>query len=760
MEKQRGGNPAAPQWLVRVHHVNREIAGAGCLVDDSHIMTCAHVVYDAGAGPGEIISVDFVFATGVTVCQAEVLAEYWCPPDQHGNGGLATLRLLTERPPGTLPAPLVRTHKVFGHECRLYGFPRGQMGGAWARGTLLNFFPPTDTSPDSHNNSTDPGWIQLEANAVQGRRIDKGFAGAPIWDETLHMVIGIMMLPALPAKGNTAALPYDACCISTDALTRAFPPLRETIVEALPPSRQPLSNMPFHLLASPYTDRPETHASVAKGLRNQAVTVITRPRTAPAIGGMGKTQLALSYAKRSLETERYRFGWWIRAGNPITLSSDYLALGHILKSVPASTETSPQARRHAIRNALEKQEDWLLIFDEVPAPADIALLLPSSRRSHILITSGNRNGWHKIGATSVQIDAFAEKPAQLFLLSHTKGNDTAGTNLPGTGVDTAAPADEAQANALATVLERFALGLAQAGTIIRVTGRSLAACRQLAQPMPDLRRQAPLDQEEAFPASRQLILAVLQEDSTECARALACLYAWLASEDIPDFLFAGTPQTQENLAELVKLGILTRNPADNASSMHPFVQETIRTGHKAEAEHTLNSVMQRLRQIYPDRTRQEAGRGKGSNRTAIRVRILPHMIAVCNHAFTHGLTPQATHDTTLHPVPPSASTFTPISRSDLTVETLADLLDWAAIHMEQEDSYRAEAQIMRNEALIFRMKSLGPRHPATIMAMERLASLLHRHKERETITELRERFPITREELWETPSGRLERRKI
>jgi formylglycine-generating enzyme required for sulfatase activity len=79
------------------------------------------------------------------------------------------------------PVTLVpSTAGVWGHKFRAFGFPANNDQGIWALGTLLekNAF----------------GWIQIQdTNDVKGYFIKPGFSGAPVWDETLAGVAGMIV---------------------------------------------------------------------------------------------------------------------------------------------------------------------------------------------------------------------------------------------------------------------------------------------------------------------------------------------------------------------------------------------------------------------------------------------------------------------------------------------------------------------------------------------------------------------------------------
>src|SRR5688500_10902618 len=106
------------------------------------------------------------------------------------------------------------------------------------------------------------------------------------------------------------------------------------------------------------------------------------------LGGVGKTQLAMEYAYRHMN--EYAIVWWVRAEDPTTLIGDFLKLGERLAAGIAK-DASPEVVCDAIRRALDRRNDWLLIFDNAPGPYAVSHVLPQGCAGHVLITSRNPN---------------------------------------------------------------------------------------------------------------------------------------------------------------------------------------------------------------------------------------------------------------------------------------------------------------------------------------------------------------------------------
>lgn len=162
----------------------KTVIGAGFLISDRHLMTCAHVVTAALKLPRNtlelpagIVEFDFpLLAPGQRV-PAKVV--FWQPiqPGQVGED-IAVLEVsLAPLPSGAQSVRLVTADELWGHPFRIFGFPKDRDDGIWASGVLRE-----------HQAGQ---WVQIEDIKAQGYPIEPGFSGAPVWDETLDGVVGM-----------------------------------------------------------------------------------------------------------------------------------------------------------------------------------------------------------------------------------------------------------------------------------------------------------------------------------------------------------------------------------------------------------------------------------------------------------------------------------------------------------------------------------------------------------------------------------------
>lgn len=180
--------------VVRVRAASGWVSGAGFLVAEDLVCTCAHVVAralgieDAAASPPVgSVRIDFPLLGADTATHARV--HWWEPIRPDGGGDVALLRL-AEVVPGARPVPLVAGGDVWDHEFRVIGFPEHRDEGVWAHGRLR--------APQG------AGLIQMDTG--DGLRIEHGYSGSAVWDGRLGGVVGMTVAADGPTRPSTAYL--------------------------------------------------------------------------------------------------------------------------------------------------------------------------------------------------------------------------------------------------------------------------------------------------------------------------------------------------------------------------------------------------------------------------------------------------------------------------------------------------------------------------------------------------------------------------
>jgi 3',5'-cyclic AMP phosphodiesterase CpdA len=210
-------DPSSDAFTVRIVGLNGQSAGVGVLVGERHIVTCAHVV-NAALGryaqvqdqPTHLVTVEFPLVDPARAAghppRGQATVVKWLPPPREGAAGddFAGLMLDQPAPAGAVPAllainvpPAGRAVQVFGY----HGVPPGTTGG-WVATTIRD--------------RADGGLLQLDSGPDSALRVQPGFSGSPVFDDSTGRVAGLV---ASTATGRT----QDRYAVNADRLRLAWP---------------------------------------------------------------------------------------------------------------------------------------------------------------------------------------------------------------------------------------------------------------------------------------------------------------------------------------------------------------------------------------------------------------------------------------------------------------------------------------------------------------------------------------------------------
>ncbi len=167
------------------------------------------------------------------------------------------------------------------------------------------------------------------------------------------------------------------------------------------------------------------------------------------MGGIGKTQIALEYAYRL--ASRYEAIWWIRAEDEVTLAADYASFATTV-NLPEKNVQNEKVIIDAVRCWLERNRNWLFIFNNAVNPDQLSDYLPQGETGHVLITTRHQM-WDSC-CHSFSILFFLRKESVNFLLNRSDSKDLSG------------------AESVAEQLGNFPLSLELASAYIRETAVS------------------------------------------------------------------------------------------------------------------------------------------------------------------------------------------------------------------------------------------------------------------------------------------------
>ena len=159
--------------IVRILGPNHETVGTGFLVSDAGLaITCAHVVLDAGSGPGDIVLV-VLHRTGEER-NAVVEPAWWRDPDAED---VAFLRVRGPLPAEVERLPLGSSSETADHPFKSFGFPAAKpVDGMWGYGIL------GDATMEKG----------CQVRQLTSKEVTRGFSGAPVLDKISRRVVGMV----------------------------------------------------------------------------------------------------------------------------------------------------------------------------------------------------------------------------------------------------------------------------------------------------------------------------------------------------------------------------------------------------------------------------------------------------------------------------------------------------------------------------------------------------------------------------------------
>jgi hypothetical protein len=264
-----------------------------------------------------------------------------------------------------------------------------------------------------------------------------------------------------------------------------------------------------------FTGREELLAALRKALLSSDGTAAQALR---GMGGVGKTQVAIEYAHRWGDT--YDLVWWVRAENSALIGEQFAVLGAALGCVGPGLASD--AVRCVVLAALRERGNWLLVFDNVENPEDLAEWLPGGT-GHVLITSRSPC-WDEVAV-----------PVKVEVLDRVDSVALLRTRVPGL--------EQPDAGQVAAALGDLPLAIAQAADYMAKTGIPAREYVDLlgARATEILSKGRPATYPQSLAAVTELALGRLQDEDPVAAEVVA-ICAFLAPEPIPGTWFVKAAQ--------------------------------------------------------------------------------------------------------------------------------------------------------------------------------------------------------------------------
>ena len=273
------------------------------------------------------------------------------------------------------------------------------------------------------------------------------------------------------------------------------------------------------------------------------IAAVTAKQRIHGLGGVGKTRVAVEYAKRY--SQEYTALLFITADSPSSLDRNLANLcGALVLNLPEKDAIEQEVQVAAAIRWLRENAGWFLIVDNVDtseAALAVQTLLQNLDSGHIVVTS-RLSSWGD-AVQELALDVFSEQTAQEFLLKRTEGNRISSAT------------DEADAGTLAGALGRLPLALEQAGAFIvkhRVGFQSYLE-RWKQQESKVLEWHDPLKMK--YPASVATTWQTSFDRLTQDGRGLLNVLCWLAPDPIPRTMIDKLSSTEDEQPIDVETGV-------------------------------------------------------------------------------------------------------------------------------------------------------------------------------------------------------------
>ena len=301
-------------------------AGVGFVVDDRHIVTCAHVVNSALGRDKRTqdkpsstvrIDVDFPLLGAPDAPMRGCRVEAWVPPPEAGISGsdLAGLELIGEAlPKGSGPARLTERASRRDPAVEVFGYPDDPPRhdqGAWSalhlRGTVGG------------------GLLQIDSDMQSAIRAQPGYSGSPVVveGEASDEVLGMLAVASRSENGK------DAYAIPIARLADEWPDVLGALTVPPCPYRGLEAFTVDDAKAGVFVGREEEIGQLRDTIRKQPLVVVTGP------SGVGKSSLVNAGLVRVLQDE----GWMTRVLRPEGMPFETLAETLAGLDQPDSTPT-------------------------------------------------------------------------------------------------------------------------------------------------------------------------------------------------------------------------------------------------------------------------------------------------------------------------------------------------------------------------------------------------------------------------------------
>lgn len=443
-----------------------------------------------------------------------------------------------------------------------------------------------------------------------------------------------------------------------------------------------------------------------------------------ALGGMGKTRLAIEYALA--HQNDYTALLFVHAAEAEWLTTNMAGLADPkILDLPEHTATDERIKHAAVIQWLNTYSGWLLILDNADTTAAakaVEILFGSLQQGHVLITS--RLSHWSLQIHKQELHLLSPEAATAFLLETT---DTTRAKQPD---------DPTVAAQIANDLGHLALALEQARAYIATNEISFAAYRQKWE----ANRLGVLQwydaQQMQYPASVAITWQTSFDQLSPQAVDLLNRLAWMAPDPIPRTLLdVDIPDVeaidmQAAWAELKKYSLVSSAADKQSFTVHRLVQDITRSRmDEAQTSKTLLEALGWMDAAF-------VGDSEDVNSWPVLEPLVPHILSLLEYAekynMGHDFTRLMNDTALLFKTKAQYAIAEPLYRRSLEIderrlganhsEVTIRLNNLAALLLATNRLQEAEPLMRR--ALEIDEASFGPDHPNVARDLNNLAQLL------------------------------------
>jgi hypothetical protein len=341
--------------------------------------------------------------------------------------------------------------------------------------------------------------------------------------------------------------------------------------QAVPPPPRPFIGLPPRIPS--FTGREDQLSQLDTILIHNKPAVVTQAVGRVAVqgmGGVGKTSLAIEYAYRYRNL--YAGVCWCPAETRAALIDALAGLGAALGDAASGQADAEKTAKGALNRLAGQRATWLLVYDNVASPNEIAEFLPSAG-ARVLITSRFLD-WTGL-ADEIALDALSPEEAVSFLQSRAGRQDGEGARI------------------LAEALGYLPLALDHAAAYCK---RAQVSFGGYAKKVATLMASAPRDVLYPRSVAATFDLA-LGEAEARCpaAEEVMAFLGYCAPTRVPIYFLQALTNWEEAIAVLAELSLIRHDPYEDgvpAITTHRLVQAVAR--HRAEAKGTVKKTLERV----------------------------------------------------------------------------------------------------------------------------------------------------------------------